>query len=133
MIIFGVLYYVVRRVFFKDDNEEGIDHTLSMTSINENLENIQNYSMNSNETELYDGDSEYFADIVNSINTPSPVLDATTTISDEYDDSYDIYDDDFNQSTFSEPCGINPASGLPMMDEYVDVAGNVFGTDSDHH
>ncbi|MBT8763101.1 hypothetical protein KFV02_04060 [Desulfohalobiaceae bacterium Ax17] len=28
-------------------------------------------------------------------------------------------------------CDINPATGLPMMDSCFDIAGNVFGTNSD--
>ena len=45
----------------------------------------------------------------------------------------------FEQTSFSDmdwdSCsGLNPASGLPMMDDCMDVAGNPFGTDlSDWH
>lgn len=31
-----------------------------------------------------------------------------------------------------EDHGVNPASGLPMLDSVIDVAGNVFGSDSTH-
>jgi len=106
-----------------------------MTNINENIENIQNYSMTSNETELYDGDSEYFADIINSINTPASEIDANTNINNEYDNSSDTFHDDFNQYIFPEPCEVNPTTGWPMVDGPggVDTGGYYYGEDPDTH
>lgn len=61
------------------------------------------------------------------------VLEASGDDVDNYDDSVDtggygssLFDDD------SSNLGINPASGLPMMDDsMIDVGGNPYGTDFD--
>ena len=37
---------------------------------------------------------------------------------------------DSDESSFNEPLhSVNPANGLPMLNDTVDVAGNPFGTD----
>ncbi len=71
-------------------------------------------------TDLYESDSSQFDDDDDWHRTAS---------------GYDSFDDDFWDTTsplfdHSPSCGTNPASGLPMLNDCIDVGGNPFGCSS---